>query len=87
MASMRTDTIKFLTLQETTRLFHRLASYRRERVEPLAPDVRPGKDGPTNARLKLLAGILRVGFDTLKQREHERWIRKFPNHRVANQNC
>jgi integrase len=31
MASMRTDTIKFLTLQETTRLFHRLASYRREK--------------------------------------------------------
>jgi integrase len=32
MASMRTDTIKFLTLQETTRLFHRLASYRREKA-------------------------------------------------------
>jgi len=29
---MRTDTIKFLTLQETTRLFHRLASYRREKA-------------------------------------------------------
>ena len=32
MASMRTDAIKFLTLQETTRLFHRLASYRREKA-------------------------------------------------------
>src|ERR1700693_2307803 len=32
MASMRTATIKFLTLQETTRLFHRLASYRREKA-------------------------------------------------------
>ena len=29
---MRTATIKFLTLQETTRLFHRLASYRREKA-------------------------------------------------------
>jgi len=29
---MRTDAIKFLTLQETTRLFHRLASYRREKA-------------------------------------------------------
>ncbi len=32
MRSMRTDTIKFLTLQETTRLFHRLASYRRDKA-------------------------------------------------------
>ena len=29
---MRTDTTKFLTLQETTRLFHRLASYRRDKA-------------------------------------------------------
>ena len=32
MPSMRTDTIKFLTLQETTRLFHRLGSYRRDKA-------------------------------------------------------
>ena len=32
MASMRTDTIKFLTLEETTRLFHGLASHRRDKA-------------------------------------------------------
>jgi MTH538 TIR-like domain (DUF1863) len=47
-----------------------------QRVEPLAADVRPGKDGRTNARLRLLAGILGVDFDTLKRRDHERWIRR-----------
>jgi WD40 repeat protein len=44
--------------------------------EPLASDVRPGKDGRANAKLRLLAGILGVGFDILRQREHERWIRR-----------
>lgn len=29
---MRTDTIKFLTLEETTRMFHRLRSHRRDRA-------------------------------------------------------
>ena len=34
---MRTDTIKFLTLEETTRLFHELASLRRDKaIFPLA---------------------------------------------------
>ncbi len=42
------------------------------RAEPLAADVRPGKDGRDNARLKLLAGILGIGFDQLKQRERRR---------------
>jgi integrase len=32
MASMRTDTIKFLMLEETTRLFHELASHRRDKA-------------------------------------------------------
>jgi integrase len=32
MASMRTDTIKFLTLGETTRLLHGLASHRRDKA-------------------------------------------------------
>jgi len=32
MPSMRTDTIKFLTLEETTRLFDGLASHRRDKA-------------------------------------------------------
>jgi tetratricopeptide (TPR) repeat protein len=48
-----------------------------ERIEPIAADVRPGKDGKANARLKLIAGLLDVGFDTLKQREQNRRNRKW----------
>jgi WD40 repeat protein len=46
-------------------------------TEPLAADARPDRDGKRNALLKLAAGILDVGFDTLKQRDHERRIRQF----------
>ena len=42
------------------------------RVEPVAADVRPGADGKSNARLKILAGLLGVGFDVLKQRDLRR---------------
>ncbi len=38
-------------------------------AEPLAADVRPGKDGRTDGLLKLVAGVCRVGFDRLKQRD------------------
>jgi hypothetical protein len=58
---------------------HRIASdgtISTEKAQPLVPDVRPGKDGRTNAILKLLAGILGVSFDTLKRREDERRIRR-----------
>jgi tetratricopeptide (TPR) repeat protein len=48
-----------------------------ERTEPIAADARPGKDGKANARLKLIAGLLDVGFDTLKQREQHRRNRKW----------
>lgn len=41
-------------------------------VEPLAADARPGKDGKTNAKVKLLAGLLGVGFDDLRRRETRR---------------
>jgi WD40 repeat protein len=44
----------------------------RERAEPIAADARPGKDGRDNALLKLLAGLLGVGFDELRQRERAR---------------
>jgi len=44
--------------------------------EPIAADARPGKDGRANAKLKLIAGLLGVGFDTLKQRELQRRHRR-----------
>lgn len=46
------------------------------RTEPIAADARPGKDGKTNAKLKLIAGMLEVGFDQLKQRELQRRTRR-----------
>lgn len=42
------------------------------RTEPIAADARPGKDGRNNAKLKLIAGLLGVGFDALRQREQQR---------------
>ncbi len=39
---------------------------------PFAADARPGKDGRRHAFLKLAAGMLRVDFGELKQREHDR---------------
>jgi len=43
-----------------------------ERTEPIAADVREGMDKKENAKLKLLAGILGVDFDALRQRDKER---------------
>lgn len=47
-----------------------------ERTEPIAADASPGKDGKSNAKLKLIAGMLDVGFDALKQREQHRKMRR-----------
>ena len=47
-----------------------------QRTEPVAADARAGKDGKANARLKLIAGMLGVGFDRLKQRELQRRNRR-----------
>lgn len=48
------------------------------RTEPIAADARAGKDGRSNAKLKLIAGVLGVGFDSLRQRElHRRQRRLF----------
>ena len=47
-----------------------------EAAAPIAADVRPGKDGKTNAKLKLIAGMLDIGFDALKQREHHRHMHR-----------
>jgi len=46
-------------------------------TEPIAADFRKGKDGRSRGLLKLLAGILDVGFDELRQREQRRrfWLR------------
>lgn len=50
-----------------------------EPTQPIAGDARPGKDGDRNARLRILAAILGVRFDDLKQRDLERqrqfWMR------------
>jgi tetratricopeptide (TPR) repeat protein len=43
-----------------------------ERFEPIAADARPGKDGRSNARSKLVAGILGVDLDDLRHRERRR---------------
>jgi tetratricopeptide (TPR) repeat protein len=41
-------------------------------TEPIAADARPGKDGRNNAKLKLISGLLGVGFDSLRRREQQR---------------
>ncbi len=46
------------------------------RLEPVAADARPGRDGKSNARLKIIAGLLGVGFDVLKQRDLRRRNRR-----------
>jgi len=48
----------------------------RQRAEPLAADVREGKDGKVNAKLKVIAGMLGVGFDALRQRDLHRRVRR-----------
>lgn len=45
-------------------------------VEPIAADAREGKDGRTNAKLRIIAGLIGVGFDDLKQREQQRRVRR-----------
>jgi hypothetical protein len=47
-----------------------------EPAEPIAADAREGKDGKRNALLKLIAGIIAVPFDELRQRERQRQIRQ-----------
>jgi tetratricopeptide (TPR) repeat protein len=47
-----------------------------ERGEPIAADVRPRKDRPHDAMLKLLAGMLAVGFDELRRRDASRRRRR-----------
>lgn len=44
--------------------------------EPIAADARPGKDGRSLALLKVIAGLLDVGLDDLRQREQQRRNRR-----------
>jgi tetratricopeptide (TPR) repeat protein len=44
--------------------------------EPIAADARAGKDGRGGAKLKLIAGILGVGLDSLRRREQQRRQRR-----------
>lgn len=46
------------------------------RIEPIAADARPQGDGRADALLKVIAGILGVGFDALKQRDQRRRNRR-----------
>ena len=46
------------------------------RTEPIAADARPGKDGKSNAKLKLIAAVLGVGFDLLRRRDAQRRNRR-----------
>ena len=47
-----------------------------QRAEPVAADARPGMDGRADAKLKLIAGMLWIGLDELKQREQQRRYRR-----------
>jgi eukaryotic-like serine/threonine-protein kinase len=47
-----------------------------ERIEPVAADARPHGDGRSDAALKVIAGMLGVGFDALKHREQRRHNRR-----------
>ena len=47
-----------------------------EPAEPIAADTREGKDGKRNALLKLIAGIIGVPYDQLRQRERQRQLRR-----------
>jgi WD40 repeat protein len=47
-----------------------------ERTEPIAADARAQADGRANAKLKLIAGILGVDYDSLRQRELARKARR-----------
>ncbi|TAK16786.1 MAG: TIR domain-containing protein [Acidobacteria bacterium] len=43
-----------------------------EPTEPIAADLRPGKDGKGNALLKIVAGLLGVNYDNLRERHARR---------------
>lgn len=52
------------------------ALYEQGPFDPVAADVRPGTDGKVAAKLRLIAGMLGVGYDDLRQREAQRQQRR-----------
>lgn len=54
-----------------------------QRAEPIAADLRSGKDGKRAALLKIVAGILNIGLDALKQRDLQRRQRRLTAIAVA----
>jgi len=46
------------------------------RAEPIAADARASGDGRANAKLKLISGLLGIGFNDLRQRELQRRNRR-----------
>lgn len=56
-------------------LVERMSAAGTARGEPIAADARRHGDGRAHARLKLISGMLGVGFDKLVQREQQRRIR------------
>ena len=48
-----------------------------QRVEPIAADIRRGRESRSIALLRLIAGLLGVPFDELRQRDRERARRRF----------
>lgn len=54
-----------------------------ESAEPIAADLRPGKDGKSDALLKLIAGLLGIGLDDLKRREQQRRVRLITGAAIA----
>lgn len=47
-----------------------------QRSEPVAADARAHADGKHEAKLKLIAGLLGVGFDAIRRREEGRRVRR-----------
>ncbi len=44
--------------------------------EPLAADIRPLQDSKTDAKIKLIASVMDLGYDELRQREQARRVRQ-----------
>lgn len=47
-----------------------------QRTEPIAADIREGRSSKSDVTLKLIAGVLGIGFDELKRRDHQRRQRR-----------
>lgn len=55
--------------------FNAEGEFSEQSAEPLAADVREGRDSKRDAKLKIVAGLLGVGLDELKQRDVQRRFR------------